>query len=64
MRLPPAPDGRMGEWQRQIERADDENLKRGRDIEMGAGRVILRSPNGTRFALTVDDSGTLTATEV
>ena len=29
-----------------------------------AGRVILRSPDGRSWAVTVDDTGTLTATEM
>lgn len=40
-----------------LEREDQDNLKRGRDIEMGDGRVIITSPNGSRWALTVDNAG-------
>lgn len=40
-----------------LEREDQGNLKRGRDIEMGDGRVIITSPNGSRFALTVSNAG-------
>lgn len=43
----------------ELRRADAENHKRGRDVEIGAGRVILTSPNGTRYALTVDNAGVL-----
>ena len=46
----------------QIERADRENHKRGRDIEVGVGRLILTSPNGTRYSVTVDNAGNLTTT--
>ena len=42
-----------------LERADQANVKRGRDIEMGDGRVILTSDNGSRFVLTVSDAGVL-----
>lgn len=42
-----------------LEREDRDNLKRGRDIELGDGRVIITSPNGSRFALTVDNAGAL-----
>jgi hypothetical protein len=43
-------------------RRDGESLKRGRDIELAAGeRLILRSPDGSRFYLSVADDGTLTA---
>lgn len=42
-----------------IEKADQENLKRGRDIELGSGRIIGTSPNGTRLAIVFNDDGTL-----
>lgn len=44
-----------------VERADLENIKRGRDIELVRERLILRSPNGTRYVVTVSDTGTLSA---
>lgn len=43
-----------------LDLADQENLKRGRDIEMGDGRLIGNSPNGSRFAIVFNDDGTLT----
>ena len=43
-----------------LEQADQENLKRGRDIEMGAGKLIGTSANGSRFALVFNNDGTLT----
>ena len=46
----------------QIERADRENHKRGRDIEVDVGRLILTSPNGTRYSVTVDNAGNLATT--
>ena len=50
------------EIKRDIERRDAQNHKRGRDVEVGAARLILTSPDGTRFSVTVDNSGALTAT--
>ena len=44
-----------------IERADAENLKRGGDIQMRTGRLVLFSPNGTAYALTVTNAGVLGA---
>lgn len=44
---------------RQIEQSDAENHKRNRDIEVGRARVILTSPNGTRYALVVSNTGAL-----
>ncbi len=49
----------------QIEQADDENHKKGRDIEVGGScRVTLTSPGGIRYWLSVDDAGALTVTAV
>jgi hypothetical protein len=47
-----------------IRRADGENFKRGRDIEAGGGRVILTSPDGNRWALTVSNAGVVGATAI
>ena len=47
------------ERNRQLERADLENLKSGRDLELAGGRLILASPDGTRYAVVVGDDGTL-----
>ena len=46
-----------------IEAADRDNLKRGRDLDLGtaAAGLILVSPDGTRWRLTVADDGTLAA---
>tara|TARA_R100001510_G_scaffold35916_1_gene32372 strand:- start:747 stop:929 length:183 start_codon:yes stop_codon:yes gene_type:complete len=46
----------------QIEQADDLNHKKLQDVEIGEARLILRSPNGSRFSVTVDNSGNLSAT--
>lgn len=45
-----------------IEQADGLNHKKNQDVEIGAARLILRAPNGTRYSLTVDNSGTLGTT--
>lgn len=47
---------------KQVTAADGQNLKRGRDVELQEGRIIMTSPNGTRYALTIDDAGNLGAT--
>lgn len=52
---------RMVELQRQIEQADAQNHKRGRDVYVAPGRLILTAPNGTLYALTVSNTGTLSA---
>lgn len=52
------------ERNRAIEAADRANHKRGQDIEVGSARLILTSPNGTRYSVEVDNSGNLSATAV
>lgn len=44
---------------RALELADAQNLKRGQDVELRDERLILRSPDGTRYQVTVDNTGTL-----
>ena len=34
------------------------------DVEVGDARLILKSPNGTRYSITVDNSGNLGATAI
>jgi len=45
-----------------LEAADRDTLKRGRDLDLGApaAGLILVSPNGARWRLTVGDDGALT----
>ena len=46
-----------------IEQADDMNHKRGADIELGLNeRIIMRSPDGGRWVLTVSNAGNLEVT--
>jgi len=45
-----------------LERMDRENHKRGRDLEVaGSERLILASPNGARWVVTVDNTGAIAA---
>jgi hypothetical protein len=68
MTAPRPPSGYEQRWasevKRDIERRDAQNHKRGRDVEIGAARLILTSPNGTRYAVAVDNSGALTVTAI
>lgn len=64
MKLPRQTDRNLTEIARQIELADKQNYKRDRDLEIGDNRVILTSPNGSRYALTVDNAGVLSAIAV
>lgn len=68
MRLP-TPGGNFdqrAETQRNllIEQADDLNRKKNQDIELRNERLILQSPDGTRFKLQVDNSGNLSASSI
>ena len=47
-----------------IERADYNNHKRDKDIEVGSAQLILTSSNGTRYYLVVSDAGVLTTSAV
>jgi hypothetical protein len=44
-----------------LEREDRNNRKTGADVEVGANRLVLKSPNGARWSVTVSNSGTLSA---
>ena len=70
MKLQPAPrqydQGQEQETRNQIERADALTHKKGRHIDLGGNSfyVILTSPNGTRYSVTVSDAGALVVTAV
>lgn len=69
MRLPnpPARYDRSTESRRnqQIEQEDSRNRKQGRDVALlDDERFILRSPDGTLFAVTVDNTGALQTEEI
>lgn len=55
---------READRNRQLEQADLENHKRGRDMYVAPGRLILTSPNGTLYEVKVDDTGALSATSL
>ena len=50
------------ERNRQIEQADAQNRKQGRDVEIGNNKLVLRSPDGSRWQITVSNTGTISAT--
>jgi hypothetical protein len=48
-----------------LERADELNRKKGRDVDLSQGeRLILKSPDGTRWSITVSNAGALSATSL
>jgi hypothetical protein len=62
---PPPDYDQSAEAQRNqiLEQADAGNHKRGTDLELGPGeRIVMRSPNGTRYFLTVSNAGALEIT--
>ena len=44
-----------------LEREDRNNRKIGTDVDVGANRLVLKSPNGARWSITVSNTGVLTA---
>ncbi len=64
MSLPKFSDDVMSKLVAELNRRDKDSLKRGRDIEMDEGRIILTSPNGTRYALVVSNAGALSTVAV
>jgi hypothetical protein len=78
-RIPPRYDDPfIRGFQQRVDRLELNAFQKGRDIEMTSGqtvtrgvaelppqpRVILRSPDGARWALTVDNAGVLTTVAV
>jgi hypothetical protein len=68
MRLPDA-TGEYSQQQEQqknllLEQADTLNVKKFQDIEIGDAKLVLKSPDGSRFSVTVDNSGNLSATSI
>lgn len=66
MRFQPAPAqysaNAENEFRANVARQIDTVLRSDRDVELVTTRIILRSPNGSRFALTVSNAGVLSAT--
>ena len=68
MNLPSAPQIYNPVYQSNINReialADYANQKKNATVEVGAGRLVLQSPNGTRYEVKVDNSGNLSTSTV
>jgi len=47
-----------------LELEDKKNFKKDTDININDGRLILKSPNGTRYNITVDNLGNITASTI
>lgn len=74
MKLPLPPDTWSRDYQQRVnselERTDGQNRKNGRDIELSAGdgvrkeRLIMTSPDGTRWSITISNAGALVITSL
>jgi len=68
MKLPAASQEYNASLQQQsnfiLEQEDRKNFKKDTDININDGRLILKAPNGTRYKLTVDNSGNLGTTAI
>ena len=64
MKLPTPDDQFLRETFRILERMDNNNFKKNQDLEIGQNRIILVSPNGTRYALVVSNTGALSTVVV
>lgn len=62
---PPGPRYDQGNERRfrdAVSREDGRNYKRGQDIEIIDGRLIMAAPDGSQFIIGVDNAGSLTTT--
>jgi hypothetical protein len=53
--------GDEAQLRRALEREDQKNRKIGTDVEVGANRLVLKSPNGARWSITVSNTGAISA---
>jgi len=51
----------QAQLRRALEREDRNNRKIGTDVEVGANRLVLKSPNGARWSITVSNTGVISA---
>ena len=57
--LPTYDANQIASNQFQLESADRQNHKKEQTVEIGSADLVLTAPNGTRFKVTVDNSGNL-----
>lgn len=57
--LPEYDANQVASNQFQLESADRNNHKKNQDVEVGDASIILTAPNGTRYKIEIDNSGTL-----
>jgi hypothetical protein len=59
MKLPVPDDVNTRTAYRILEQEDARNFKRGQNVEVGVAELVLTSPDGTRYAVRVNNAGTL-----
>lgn len=52
----------QAQMRRQLTQAEQANRKIGQDVDVGAQKLILAAPNGSRWRVTVANDGALSAT--
>jgi len=57
--LPTYDANQIASNQFQLESADRQNHKKEQTVEIGSADLVLTAPNGTRYKVTVDNSGNL-----
>lgn len=66
MQLPsPSPQydaGNEAQTRDAIRREDGRNQKIGQDVEIGSAKLVLTSPDGTRWSITIGNTGTISGT--
>ena len=60
--FPPPPPGPFGTYLARVLESLRRALSRAVSTDEGVSRIILVSPNGTSYSVTVDNSGTLSTT--
>lgn len=61
--LPWSP-GHMPTWAQLLQQADLQNFKKGQDIIVSPGRLVLTDSNGVTWQITVSTSGVVSASHV
>jgi hypothetical protein len=51
----------QAQMRRALEQEDRSNRKTGTDLDVGAQRLVLHSPNGARWSIVVSNTGAISA---
>lgn len=64
MKLPVIQDEQIRQAFNILESADFQNVKRNQDLTFNMNRLILTAPNGTKYHITVNNLGVITAVAI